>query len=105
MRNGEVDILARLEEIALGCGFTKVGRLNACSIKARKEVRDACAADKCRAYGRSWSCPPACGSLEECERRLKLYNAGLILQSTGNLDDPFDYESMSQIGDEHKTRL
>jgi predicted metal-binding protein len=99
------DILARLEEAALGCGFTKTGRLNAGSIKARKEVRDACAEDKCRAYGKSWSCPPACGSLEECEKRLRMYNAGLILQSTGNLDDPFDYEAMSQIGDDHKNRL
>jgi predicted metal-binding protein len=99
------DILARLEETALGCGFTKTGRLNASAIKVRTEVRDACAADKCRAYGKSWSCPPACGSLEECEKRLKPYNAGLILQSTGNLDDPFDYEAMSQIGDDHKTRL
>ena len=97
--------LARIEEAALDCGFTKTGRLNVDSVKVRKEVRDACAEDKCHAYGKTWSCPPACGSLEECEKWLGLYSAGLILQSTGNLEDPFDYEAMSQTGEDHKARL
>jgi predicted metal-binding protein len=94
-----------LEKIALECGFTRTGRLNPATMKVRREVREACAADKCRAYGKSWSCPPACGNLEECEKRLTRFRAGLILQTTGNLEDPFDVESMSLIGEAHNAHL
>jgi predicted metal-binding protein len=110
-------ILNRLEKIALECGFTRTGRLNPAAMKVRREVREACAADKCRAYGKSWSCPPACGNLttggsltvtdnlEECEKRLTRFRAGLILQTTGKLEDAFDIESMSLIGENHNAHL
>ena len=100
-----------LEKLALDCGFTRTGRLDPASMKVRREVRDACAADKCRAYGKSWSCPPACGalaaagSLEECEKLLARYQSGLILQTTGNTEDSFDFESMTRIGEEHNGHL
>ncbi|MDR0628659.1 MAG: DUF2284 domain-containing protein [Treponema sp.] len=34
-------------------------------------MRDVCAVNKCMAYGTNWSCPPACGTLEECEARIR----------------------------------
>jgi predicted metal-binding protein len=94
-----------LEKLAIECGFSRTGRLNPAAILVRREVREACAADKCRAYGKSWSCPPACGSLDECEKRLACFHAGLILQTTGNLEDKFDYETMTLIGENHRSRL
>jgi len=98
-------ILTELEKLALDCGFTRTGRLDPASMKVRREVREACAADKCHAYGKSWSCPPACGSLEECEKRLAGYKRGLILQTTGNPEDSFDYETMTRIGEDHNGHL
>jgi predicted metal-binding protein len=98
-------ILNRLEKLAADCGFSGTGRLNPASMKVRHEVREACAEDKCRAYGKNWSCPPACGSLDECEKRLAGFHAGLILQTTGNLEDQFDIESMTLIGEEHNAHL
>jgi len=103
--------LNRLEKLAAECGFSRTGRLNPATIHVRHEVREACASDKCRAYGKSWSCPPACGSLaaagslEECEKLLACFRAGLILQTTGNLEDPFDFESMTLIGEKHSAHL
>ena len=52
-------MLEQLTEIALGCGFTRAGEMDAATIKVRTEVRDACASDKCHSYGKNWSCPPA----------------------------------------------
>jgi len=98
-------ILNGLEKLALGCGFTRTGRLNPAAMKVRREVREACAADKCHAYGKSWSCPPACGSLEECEKRLAGFKSGLILQTTGNPEDSFDFETMTRIGEDHNGHL
>jgi predicted metal-binding protein len=98
-------IIAQLETIALDCGFSRTGKVDASGIRVRKEVREACASDKCHSYGKNWSCPPACGSLEACENRIRQYNTGLILQTTGNLEDSFDYDSMSHIEDLHRTHL
>ncbi|MCL2127119.1 MAG: DUF2284 domain-containing protein [Treponema sp.] len=97
--------MALLEETAAACGFSQTGRFETAAIVVRKEVRDACAEDKCNAFGKNWSCPPACGSLEECERKIRRYRCGLILQSTGNLEDSFDFESIERIGKEHSERI
>jgi predicted metal-binding protein len=97
--------MPRLRELALDCGFTGAGELRTDTIVIRKEVRDACAAGKCGAYGKNWSCPPACGTLEECEERIRQYPGGLILQTTGGLEDSLDYEGMARIGEEHGEHL
>jgi predicted metal-binding protein len=97
--------IARLKELALGCGFTSAGELRTDTITIRKEVRDTCAVDKCNSYGKNWSCPPACGTLEECEQRIRRYAGGLILQTTGALEDSLDYEMMIQIAAEHAEHL
>ena len=54
------------------CGFTSVVRLDPATIELREDVRAMCASGKCRMYGKSWSCPPACGSLEELRAHLPL---------------------------------
>ena len=58
--------------LAGGCGFDHVGLLCVEKLVLDPKVRDMCAADKCRSYGKSWSCPPACGSLEEIGRAVDL---------------------------------
>jgi predicted metal-binding protein len=70
--------LERLVETALECGFSRTGVFDAAAVRLRQEVRDACAADKCRAYGKNWSCPPACGGLEEWEKRIRQCRTGLL---------------------------
>ena len=95
----------QLTKIAGDCGFSGTGVFDAAAVTLRQEVRDACASDKCHVYGKKWSCPPACGSLEEWGRRILQYKTGLILQTRGVLEDSFDVEGMERIGEEHNTRL
>ena len=95
----------RLRKIALACGFTHINELKPETLKPRLEVRDACSEDKCKSYNKSWSCPPACGSLEDCEKKLALYSQGLLLQTTGKLEDSLDYESMERIGKDHNKNV
>ncbi|KPU45196.1 hypothetical protein OXPF_10870 [Oxobacter pfennigii] len=94
-----------IKQLAVSCGFTNVGDLNVDTVVARNEVRDACAENKCHAYGKNWSCPPACGTLEECASRMKKYHHGLILQTTGELEDSFDYEGMMELAETHKNNF
>jgi predicted metal-binding protein len=93
------------KELALECGFSRTGALDVSTIRVRKEVRDTCAGNKCGAYGTNWSCPPACGTLEECETRLKGYRRGLILQTTGELEDALDGEGMMETSRNHGQHL
>lgn len=86
---------------ALEAGFDAAGALDCSTIILRPEVRAACEIDKCRRYGKSWSCPPGCGSLDECAARIHPYTKGLIVQTVGKLEDEFDGEGMMEAAHRH----
>jgi predicted metal-binding protein len=60
-----------------------------------------CAADRCRHYGKSWTCPPATPSLEHNRALLARYKTGVLVQTTGTPEDEFDLEGMQEIGRTH----
>lgn len=95
----------QIKDIALSCGFTHVGNLDANLIELRDEVRAACEENKCNAYGTNWSCPPACGTLSQCRERLANYSKGLILQTTADLEDSFDFETMTETAEKHEKAI
>ena len=64
-----------------------------------------CASGKCAMYGERWSCPPGCGTLDECRELLKGYTSGILVQSVGQLEDNFDIETMMETEAAHKERF
>jgi methanogenic corrinoid protein MtbC1/predicted metal-binding protein len=90
-----------LKALAKECGFTVVEDLDPKTLKFMPEVRDMCAADKCRHYNRSWSCPPACGTLEEWTERASKYSKGIIMQTVGDIEDTLDFEAIMQIAQDN----
>ncbi len=88
--------------LALQEGFSHAAELNASDLVPLSQVRDMCSADKCRSYGKSWSCPPACGSIEHAKHRISEYRRGVIVQTTGDLEDAFDLEAIKRIEARHK---
>ncbi len=95
--------LPALGSMAADCGFTVTAALDVATLRVMPEVRDMCASDRCGHYGRSWSCPPACGSLEEMERRIRRYSRGILVQTVGELEDSFDWEGMQETKTRHDT--
>ena len=87
------------------CGFTNVARLDPATIELREEVRAMCASGKCRMYGRSWSFPPACGTLEELRARISGYREGILVQTVGQLEDSMDGEGMMEAEAQHKAHF
>lgn len=61
-----------------------------------------CASSACHMYGKCWSCPPGCGSLEECEKNIRKYKTGIIVQTVGELEDELDGETMMETEALHK---
>ena len=92
----------QLCEMARDAGFSAWAALNPATIELKTEVRDMCAANSCGQYGKRWSCPPGCGTLEECGERLKACTRGILVQTYGDIEDGFDFEAMMEIEADHK---
>lgn len=95
----------KLLTLAAQCGFDHAGPLNVACLEFNPAVRDMCAADRCNNYGRCWSCPPGCGTLEEIAAKAAAYHRGILLQSTGNMEDDFDVETMFDTEKLQKSRF
>ena len=92
----------QLAEMAKEAGFSAWAPLDAANIELKTEVRDMCAVNSCGQYGKRWSCPPGCGTLEECAQRMQGYPRGILVQTYGDIEDGFDFEAMMEIEAEHK---
>ena len=91
--------------LAAEIGFEHAGTLDPATIELKEEVREMCASGKCTMYGKRWSCPPGCGTLDECRELLKDYTSGILVQSVGQLEDNFDIETMMETEAAHKERF
>lgn len=92
-------------DLALECGFSHAGPMDTSTLVFRDEVRAMCAADKCNAYGKNWACPPGCGTVEECAEMVRKYKRGVIVQTTGELEDSMDFEAFSEIAAQQKAHF
>ncbi|KLU59793.1 hypothetical protein CEB3_c39270 [Peptococcaceae bacterium CEB3] len=95
-----MEIDALIEE-ALATGFSHAAKLKTDTLRFLPEVRDMCSADRCHNYNKCWTCPPACGTLEEFEAKAHQFQQGIIVQSVGRIEDSFDIESMQALEKQH----
>lgn len=82
-------------------GFSEVAELSSSTIDLKTEVRDMCAQNTCGQYGKNWACPPGCGSLDECETKVRKFDRGIIVQTVGAIEDSLDYEEMMELEKRH----
>ena len=95
----------QLAALAERSGFSAWAPLDTSTIELKPEVRDMCAVNSCGQHGKRWSCPPGCGTLEECAARLKGFTYGILVQTYGDIEDGFDFEAMMEIEAEHKSNF
>ncbi len=89
-----------LAEMAREAGFSAWSPLDPGTIECKSEVRDMCEA--CGQYGKRWSCPPSCGTLDQCAREIAGRTQGILVQTVGELEDEFDGEAMMEAEALHK---
>lgn len=94
-----------LQRLAREAGFSETAPLAIATISLKQEVRDMCAGNTCGQYGKRWSCPPGCGSLEQCRRLLEGHTQGILVQTVGDIEDGFDFEAMVEIEAAHKAHF
>lgn len=90
---------------ALTVGFSQAGELNIKALEFMPEVRDMCSADKCHTYNKNWRCPPACGTIEDAARHASEYSYGILVQTIGQMEDEYDYETIKETGEKHKVNF
>ena len=90
---------------AVSLGFTHAVPLDPGKLTARSDVRAMCAADKCRAYGKNHTCPPHCGTLEECQQKMRGFSRGILVQTVGILQKTIDSRAYRETERRHLTQF
>ncbi len=85
--------------------FGHTGFLVPADLAFLPEVREMCASGRCGKYQHCWTCPPGCGTLEEMKARATAYAKGVLVQTTGTLEDDFDVDAMLGTERIHKERF
>ena len=83
-------------------GFDVALPLKIETLKPMQAIRDMCASDKCKAYGKNWTCPPECGTVAECEAEMQSYRQGILVQTVGKLSRTIDTKGYAQTALRHK---
>ena len=94
-------MVEHLCEKAMEIGFDQAVALNVSALRATEMVRSMCAADKCHAYGKNWTCPPLCGSLEECQEEMSSFRHGILVQTVGVMKKTIDSRAMAETEKRH----
>ena len=100
-----MDLQTLIKDAKERFGFEEAGALNVEALEFLPEVRQMCAADRCRSFNRNWSCPPGCGTLEEIAERVKPYTRGILVQSIGQLEDELHSDGSRSLPGMQKMHL
>lgn len=71
-------------------GFLDSGVIRTENLLFHDEVRRECEKNLCRAYGTTWACPPAVGTVEECKERVRAYDYMLLFSKAYIVEDTMD---------------
>lgn len=75
--------------------------LDADRIQVRERVRTICK-EECERFGTTWACPPAVGTLLECEKRIHSYEKAIFFSSVAEVSDLMNMEEMLSTRHEHE---
>ncbi len=87
------------DEKLASIGITSFGYIKTADIPFSAEVRSFCDGSTgkgCGNFEKSWACPPAVGTFEECRAELLGYERGLVFAAVYTLEDEFDFEAMKR---------
>jgi len=71
-----------------------MAELPASALTFSPALLDYCKTNACGNYNKSWTCPPACGSIEEQKQKILSYDKLLVFTTKHNLEDSFDHSGM-----------
>lgn len=70
-------------------------------IQIQERVRTICM-QECERYGSTWACPPAVGTLQECEKKIKDFPQGVFFSSVAEVSDLMNMEELLSTRQAHE---
>ena len=83
-------------------GIHEYGVISTAQIPFEQEIQKICESNACQLYGKTWACPPAVGTVDECRIRCLHYAKAMVFNAVYPLEDSFDYEGMIKGHDAFK---
>ena len=75
--------------------------LDTSEIQVRERVRTICQ-QECERYGTTWACPPAVGTLPECDTRIHSYEKAVFFSSVAEVSDLLNMKEMLSTRHAHE---
>ncbi|HJB89879.1 MAG TPA: DUF2284 domain-containing protein [Candidatus Eisenbergiella merdigallinarum] len=97
----EEEKIARLRERALELGAHRAEVMEASRVSLDASFRELCKANSCGNYGKNYMCPPDIGDIHSLMDEIRTYDAVLVYQTVGQLEDSYDFEGMMEAGRLH----
>lgn len=70
-------------------------------ISVEKRVRTICK-EECERYGSTWACPPAVGTIEKCEEKIRSFPQAILFSSVAEVSDIMNMDEMLSTRREHE---
>lgn len=70
-------------------------------LNVHQSVRNSCLSNACGKSGRSWTCPPHVGGLEELGSKMLSFGNVVLVQYIATLEDSWDFEGMADAAKRH----
>ena len=83
-----------IKRALLEAGFLESGIIETSELLYHDEVREQCEKNLCGAYGTTWACPPAVGTLKECRERVERYSRMQLFSKAYAVQDTASLEEM-----------
>jgi predicted metal-binding protein len=77
-------------------GYTNIASVDISKIEFEESLRALCDQNACGHFNKSWTCPPACGKIEELRNKVLSFKDGILVQKVYTLEDSFDFEGMME---------
>jgi predicted metal-binding protein len=88
------NVLEKIIEQVEKAGVFQYGLTKPSEINYRQEIQEICKGNSCRQYGRTWACPPAVGTVDDCRNRCQQYNIILVFTGKFMIEDSYDFDGM-----------
>lgn len=95
------EIQAKIEKALTPYPIYEYAFIKSTDVPFSEKVRFICESE-CPMYGKSWSCPPAVGSVGECLTKLRLYRDIFIFSTVSEVADITSMESTLPARREHQ---
>lgn len=101
MERNALDRKQYIEQKILELPLMQYEWLSPSELTFKEEVRQICR-QECPMYGRSWSCPPAVGTVEECKNRCLSYDGAFLFTTLAEVSDVSNLEETLQTRFAHE---